>query len=181
MEDGKFVKVRLTRGQWALVDLEDYQRVKKYSWQAKTDGILTKGYRAQGCVDGKLTYMHRFILGDQVRKGLQVDHINHNTLDNRRSNLRICNQNQNQWNKMSHSGRDCKGVFFEKRTKHWQAKIQTGKPSKTLWSKTYKTKQEAMDGYDEMATKLFGDFALTNEKIKNLAIRTAGALGEREI
>ena len=76
--------IPLTQNNSALVDDEDYDRLKSYQWFLSGPGYAA-GFAP---VDGrfKLTYMHRLILNaspDQL-----VDHINGNTLDNRRQNLR---------------------------------------------------------------------------------------------
>ena len=74
----------------AKVDDSDYELLSKYRWN------YTNGY-AQGKVNGKLIGMHRFIM--RTPKGMVTDHINHDTLDNRRANLRICTHAQNMANR----------------------------------------------------------------------------------
>lgn len=77
-------------GKVALVDPEDYIKVKNYSWTL--DSNHRKGarehLRVKSCIKGKHWKLHRFILGITDPK-LTVDHINGNTLDNRRSNLQV--------------------------------------------------------------------------------------------
>lgn len=73
-----------------LIDLDDLEILKKYRW-CVTDGCYVAGW-----VDGSRIKLHRFVTN--CPKGLVVDHINHNTFDNRKSNLRVCTQAQNKIN-----------------------------------------------------------------------------------
>lgn len=95
-------KIKLTQGKFALVDPEDYERVSAFKWHASLESRGTKYYAVRFCYDtGRRTKirMHRFILGlppgifdpeDRV-----VDHINNDSLDNRRENLEIVTQEEN--------------------------------------------------------------------------------------
>jgi hypothetical protein len=82
--------IPLTQGKFAIVDAEDYERLSKYKWHVdKGDSTY---YAARGIV-GKNFRMHREILN--APEGLVVDHRNHNGLDNRKKNLRLCTRSQN--------------------------------------------------------------------------------------
>ena len=112
--------------------------------------------------NGKLSYLHKFLLNPP--KGLQVDHIDRNTMNNQRSNLRVCTPSQNSANwvmprknglpkgvHMVYTGRKKTGNIF------YQARIMKEGVRKSLgW---YKTPQEAMKVYQKKAIKLFGEFA----------------------
>jgi len=83
--------IELTKGYTTLVADEDFERVKTHSWQICGD-------YAVGYVDGKSGVMlHKFIMG--AVKGMEVDHINGNPLDNRRENLRVCTTQENRRNR----------------------------------------------------------------------------------
>ena len=90
-------KILLARGKVALVDDRDYGYLMQWKWYAHKsyDAFYV---RRNIPVNGKEKdkRMHRIIMC--VPKGMFVDHINHNTLDNRRENLRICTQSQNSHN-----------------------------------------------------------------------------------
>lgn len=73
-----------------LISPEDEERVNKYHW------YITSGSYIEGTVDRKKILLHRFITN--APKGLVVDHINHNKLDNRKNNLRIVSYQQNAFN-----------------------------------------------------------------------------------
>lgn len=73
-----------------LIDDDDFERVSKFKWHLREEknGTLY--------VDGTTQSLHRFIMG--AEKGTIVDHINRDTLDNQKSNLRFVSKNQNCWN-----------------------------------------------------------------------------------
>jgi hypothetical protein len=74
-----------------IFDLEDYNKIKDYCWRKSTNGYIVEYHYVNGKY--KIHYMHRLIAN--APKGMVVDHINHNKNDNRKSNLRICTQEQN--------------------------------------------------------------------------------------
>jgi len=82
----------------ALVDDDDFPFLSQWAWKAKPNGSGKLVYAARNVqVDGvyKLMRMHRVIVGLRYQDVLEVDHINHNTLDNRKKNLRIVTRSQN--------------------------------------------------------------------------------------
>lgn len=107
--------------------------------------------------------LHRFILNINDKK--VIDHINGNSLDNRKENLRVCTQQQNLFNKTlskkSKSG--FKGVWFRKecKTKPWQAQIKFN--STEIHLGYFKNKVEAALAYNQATLKYFGSFANINK------------------
>lgn len=99
--NGNFRYLTLTKGRQALVDPEDYERLKDYKWCT----LVTHSGRAYAHtrIAGRMVYLHRVIMN--APPGKCVDHINGNGLDNRRCNLRLCNRTQNALNK-----RKCRGT-----------------------------------------------------------------------
>lgn len=75
----------------AIIDLDDVEKCKPYKWVIRTDGYVSTK------MDGKGIKLHRFIAN--TSKGMHTDHVNRNKLDNRKSNLRICTQSENNKNK----------------------------------------------------------------------------------
>lgn len=87
------------------------------------------------------------------------DHINGNTLDNRRSNLRVVTRTQNNQNVTirKHNKSGYKGVSLEKKTGRWVAVIQAN--NKRIHLGTFDTPEEAYAAYCEAAKKYHGKFA----------------------
>lgn len=151
----------LTKGYIALVDDQDYVGLSQYSWWACVcgGGLVY----ARGWVNKSRIKMHRLILDAPV--GIAVDHINRNTLDNRRSNLRLCTMSENLANiatsTVNSSG--YKGVSWHRATRKWAACLHARR--KEFYLGEYETPQEAALAYDEAARIHFGEFALTNEQM----------------
>ena len=95
--------------------------------------------------------------------GFQVDHINHDTLDNRKINLRICTVAENQYNQQIKNVKKTskyKGVSWSPRHKSFRADIYKGEGHWFLGY--YKDEFEAAQAYDKKAIELFGEFARPN-------------------
>lgn len=146
----------------ALVDAEDADRVLQHRWCPKVNrsgSIYAQS--GSGSSSRSPTYLHRFVL-DLSSGDLSVDHINGDGLDNRRSNLRICNQSQNLANqrKRKNSTSRYKGVSWHTRGKKWAAGIMVD--GKQLHLGNYDSEMEAAFAYDAAARQHFGDFARPN-------------------
>lgn len=92
------MKVLFISGKEVLVDDEDYTRILQYSWWLSKDSRSENYFTIKGKVNNQTFYLHRFILNLSVGDKSIVDHINRNTLDNRKSNLRLVNQSINRLN-----------------------------------------------------------------------------------
>jgi hypothetical protein len=104
--------------------------------------------------------MHRVIM--KTPEEMDTDHINHDQLDNRRENLRICTRSENKRNSVAYKTNTSgfKGVTFSRHTNKWQAQIKVGDLEKYLG---YFSKLEAAaHAYDDAAKKYYGDFAKLN-------------------
>lgn len=104
--------------------------------------------------------------------GMVVDHINHNTLDNRRCNLRVCTRSDNARNNIGHKKRKAafKGVYYHHAKKYnpnctearpWRA--YTRVHGKRIWLGYFATEADAAMAYNRYATKAFGEFAHLND------------------
>lgn len=102
------VEVPLTRGMSAFVDAADWPAISMSSWHAR----IRKGGQtyAAACIKMKIVLMHRFLLPG-VQRGMVIDHINGNGLDNRRSNLRVVSQAENVWNAIRPKSRNRTGFI----------------------------------------------------------------------
>lgn len=139
---------------FTLVDDSDFEWLNQYKWH-----LSAKRY-VEATIDGINYYMHRMVM--RCPKGKVMDHVNRNPLDNRKSNLRICTQNQN--GKNSPLKRNNKsgyiGVSWNKLNKCWTARIKVNYQGMHIGS--FKDKVEAAKAYNAMATKYFGEFANLN-------------------
>lgn len=136
-------EIPLTRGQVALVDDEDFDWLMQWKWRTQSLPSFRGFYAARGVGPrGQHTtvYMHRLILGLQPGDGRQGDHINHNTLDNRRSNLRIVTLQENRWNIQG-----TKGFYYDPRKRKYRAEIWVNNKKKHL--KDCDTPEEAHQAY----------------------------------
>lgn len=151
-------EIELTQNKVTLVDEEDFTLLSHHKWYAAKRGY---GYYAQRTVKRKTVQMHRVVLN--AAKGEQVDHINRNTLDNRRCNLRIASHSQNEWNrgKQKNNRSGYKGVIYSERDKIFTARIRIY--SKLIHLGTFKDKKDAARAYNEAAKRHHGEFAYVNK------------------
>ena len=119
-------EIPLTQGQVAVVDECDYEWVAQYKWYALWSPGVKSFYavRNSPTVNGYRTaiQMHRAIM--EAPKGLHVDHLNHETLDNRRSNLRVVSCRVNNWNRKDAGHSAYPGVSWHSRDRKWVAQIE---------------------------------------------------------
>ncbi len=148
--------IPLTQGKVAVVDADDYDWLSRYKWYAnkKASGFYACTHKGQ-----RLLYMHRLITG--APKDLVVDHIDRNSLNNRRSNLRLCTKRQNSFNQRGQRGTSrYKGVYRHKQLKKWAAVIE--KNEKQMRLGFFRCEEDAAKAYDKIAKKIFGEFAYLN-------------------
>lgn len=157
----------LSQNKFAIVDANDYDRLNKYKWcLSKTPHTnyamrRTKGKRINGRrVGRKVIMMHRLIMN--APRHLVVDHINHNGLDNRKKNLRLCTRAENNRNRrpFNINGSGYKGVSWDKYRKRFLAAIRCNGKYYNLGR--FKSEITAAKAYDKKAKQLFGQFAFLN-------------------
>lgn len=89
------------KGEEFYFDKEDYDLIKDYHWELHRGYVTCHRWNIETKSDNQIK-MHRLIMGlkdNQDYSGCQIDHINHNKVDNRKENLRVVNNVQNSWNK----------------------------------------------------------------------------------
>lgn len=157
------MKLELTQGQHTTIDDDDSERVNKFKWYAaKRKG----GYVAETSFrkDGKKVNvtLHRFITN--CPKGMDVDHLNHDTLDNRKENLRVCSHHENTLNRRKYSNSSAtsefKGVRVDTNTGKFIAAISVEGKEKYLG--IFEEEIDAAREYDKAAMFYHKEFAVLN-------------------
>jgi len=160
-----FRRIPLSRGKFAIVDPDDYYRLSEYNWFLSA-GIRNNSYAVRRSPNrngkrGKVIRMHREVAN--TPDGVVCDHINGNSLDNRKANLRSATHLQNSWNARK-SSKSCsskyKGVTFYKKQQKWQGQICVN--GKKIFLGEFKEEKQAAKEYDKAAKKYFGEFAKLN-------------------
>jgi hypothetical protein len=145
-----YAEMQLKNGMTVLIDLDDVEKAQKYYW-----GVNTQGY-IHSRINGKLTRLHLYLLDFPDRK---IDHVNRNKLDNRRNNLRLCEQSQNAKNlsikKNNTSG--FPGVNKIKTSGKWRARIMVDRKEISLGH--FNEFEDAVKARIEGERKYFGEFA----------------------
>lgn len=178
--------IQLSKGKFAQVDDKDYDYLMQWKWRinrGKSGDYAARTAWAGYKIRKKIT-MHRLLMNVDNPK-IQVDHKDRNTLNNQKSNLRICTNAQNTRNRKSAEGSTSKylGVHKNIRKKSymtkrgyvtnikekWVAKITistTPRKEKTLGAWDYNDDNEvlAAKAYDEAAKIYHGEFANLNFK-----------------
>ena len=151
-----------------IIDLDDVDKVKDIKW-------CTRGNDYVG--NKKVGLLHRFLM--DCPENMDVDHWNHNKLDNRKSNLRVCTRLENNWNQEVYQNNTSgfKGVHYQKQDGKYRAYISHQEERINIG--VFKTAEMAAMAYDLKAIELFGEYAHTNHPIedyialfKNKDIRT---------
>lgn len=140
-----------------MADIDDLPLIHAYNWSIDRKVYIknsTSGIR-----------FHRAVIG--AKQGDVVDHIDGNTLNNRKRNLRICTQFDNQKNRGANKNNTSgyKGVCWNKDKKKWTAQLFSD--GRRVLNKHFDTKEAAAHAYNEAAIKYHGEFA----KLNNMAER----------
>lgn len=126
------------KGSFITVDEDDFLRMSNHKWYIRKDGYV------QTSIKGKTYFIHRMIMG--TPKGLYTDHLNHDKLDNRKSNLRICTHQENMNNKKTNKGSVSQiningSTYFIGSVKHNSVRYQTT---------TFDTREQAVGGLKQL-------------------------------
>lgn len=153
--------IPLTQGHHAIVDDDDYDFLMQWKWFSGKRGYVLR--KAPGHNTQTLC-MHRVVMGLEPSDPRRVDHINRNTADNRRCNLRLVTIRLNSLNrvgtKTARSYSHYKGVTFHKRQNKWQAQLFVD--GKQLYLGKFESEHEAAVAYNAAAQKHFGEYAFLN-------------------
>lgn len=144
----------------AIIDIEDYEKVKDCTWGIRKATSTGEFYVSTTIIKKTIREnfeLQNFLLGKS--KGMMVDHIDHNTLNNRRSNLRLVSSQENARNRMKYK-KGYIGVTFKKKDRLWVATIKTDINTPNLHLGCFKTEKEAVEARRQAELKYWGEEAL---------------------
>lgn len=143
-----------------IIDKSDYNLIKDYRWS----GIKNKsnsyyiGARYFTEEGKKTILLHRLIMN--CPKGMVVDHINHNTLDNRKDNLRICTQSNNNHNR---NNSNKSNIYFDKRINKWVARIVVD--NKVIHLGSFNNKEDAIKAREKAENRYYKEYSYSASQI----------------
>ena len=159
-----FREIALTQGYIAKVDAEDYVRLSAIPWYPAKIGRYVYArtmWRIPGSGDPGMyvaTLMQNILL--LIPRGFRGDHINGDTLDYRKQNLRVVTHAQNLWNMGPRPDRRFKGASFHKEKGSWRARIMINRV--THWLGYFESEEDAARAYDAAAKIYQGEYARLN-------------------
>jgi hypothetical protein len=155
------VSIPLTQGKTAIIDEADLPIIAPYKWRAvRGHGDIWYAKATVSRPDGSSTtiFMHRLI--DGASRGVQVDHEDHDGLNNRRSNLRRCSQHQNLQNMRKKSTNTSGYIGVSRDKKRWCAQIAID--GRHIHIGSFDDPESAARARDAKAIELRGEFAVLN-------------------
>ncbi len=148
--------IALTQGKTAKVDDADHARLSRFKWCAHKNGGRFYAVRRK---DGRIAKLHREVIRETDPSRI-VDHINHDGLDCRRQNLRVCSHQENIRNRAGQtrvSSSGIRGVSWDRTQNRWLSYITISGKRKTLGS--FKSKFEAGKVSENARRRYFGAFS----------------------
>lgn len=141
------------------IDDEDFEKISKYKWYADK---RKNGFIYIKSTDAKRIYLHKLILGIPKHSAFCVDHVDRNTCNNKKSNLRKASYTENCINKsiQSNNTSGYRGVYWAAHANKWRAQIE--KYGKIFRLGYFSTPESAAKAYNEKAKELFGEFVVLN-------------------
>ena len=156
-------EIQLTQGKVALVDDDMYEYLNQWKWYA--NNMNGKFYAIRNHRENKgkqiKIAMHRLII--KPDKYMLIDHLDGNSLNNQKNNLRICTNSQNLMNRLIYINNKSgfKGVYWNKRSAKWMAYISFD--NKMLYLGLFNNLKDAARAYNAAAIKYHGEFANLNK------------------
>ena len=160
-------EIPLSKGYVAKVDDEDYERLSAFSWHIliQPNGIVYAHSRLCWFADGKKCQRHIWMHREVLRHNGPVDHIDGDTMNNQKHNLRACTRAENSRNRKQVAKNNTtgyKGVSVRVGYKLRPYKARIRHNGKTIGIGNYSTPEEAANAYNSVAPIYFGEFARLN-------------------
>lgn len=153
LEDGKTVKVYFNNtDNYFLCDLDDWVPVEDFLTWYETE----HGYARAQLNDNSFVFFHSYVLNTYPTKNCICDHINRNRLDNRKINLRLVTNSENNINQKTYKNNKSghTGVFYNNEIHKWESYIDYKKQRIELGY--FKKYEEAVDARERAEKKYFG-------------------------
>ena len=159
--DSSYREIHLSKRQVAIVDASDFVELNKQAWSASWRPKMGRFYAISSTPGDRKhkRYLHRVVMGLERGDKRMVDHINHDTLNNRRCNLRIVTNSQNMMNHGKIQRNNTSGVrwvHFEKRTQSYR--VQVIKDKRSIWGGRYSSLEEAKKAAYRIAFSEHGEY-----------------------
>jgi hypothetical protein len=144
-------KIYLTKGKFTIVDDEDFEWINQWKWCATLSGYAKRTIWING--KHKDVFMHRLIMS--TPKGLEIDHLNLDKLDNRKENLRNCTHSQNMQNRKvtKNNKLGIKGISLSQHK--WRSRINVN--NKNILLGSFEKMEDAMEAYRIGVKKYYGE------------------------
>ena len=145
-------------------DLEDYEKIKDYSWSIDTQGYVVSNLF--GDCKHTTVKLHRLIMGVS-QSDIQVDHIDHKKYDNRKKNLRLVNNQQNCMNRslQNNNTSGTAGVTYNKDSGTWTSRIYY--KNETIYLGCYHTKEQAIAVRKQAENDYYGEYSYSNSVLRS--------------
>ena len=154
--DGYVIGYTYNTNKQFIFDADDYEKVSKYHWYEESNGYI----RSSGKKKEDRFHIHRLIMG--FPDGMNIDHINHNTFDNRKSNLRIVTVSQNAMNHVlsARNTSGTTGVVWVKSRNNWKSEIKLN--GETIYLGSFNKFDDAEKVRKEAEEKYFNIYSYDN-------------------
>lgn len=153
-------EIKLTQGKFAIVDDSDFEYLNQFKWYYSCGYAQRSLPRNGKSQDKKLMHREIIEMSKAIEKDIEIDHINHNKLDNKKENLRVCTHAENLQNKSNYKNNSSGFRGVTKYKNKWLAKIARNK--KTVFIGYFEDVIEAAKAYDTKALEYYGNLANLN-------------------